>query len=247
LSLGGFSVAAASAGCGAVTEARPQLLVFVDTNALISEQAMASENAVATFDSLRVDLLARDGSITDYLDVVVPSHDAWPVSFGVAAEEVDREGLLLRVRLFSSRFATRGQDAHRTTLEPEPSASLDRVLSVDFPPTGVRRLGVFLDAECIGTAASFAPDVTSCVSRSETAVAPERAFADLDTEWITSRVGTWRGLAQVACKGDGPPGSVCVPGGFTLLGDATLAVPPTDELASAFPFRPAYALLAGPR
>jgi formylglycine-generating enzyme required for sulfatase activity len=214
-------------------------LVFVDTNALISEQALDSTNALAAFDSLRVDLLGADGSITDYLDAVVPGLEQWPISFGVAAEGLTQDSMLLRIRLFSGALATRGTNAGRTTLEPEPSASIDRVIGVDFPLSGVRKVGVLMDADCIGRPASFSPTITSCASRSKTARAPEQAFVDLETtEWTHSKAGTWALLKPSPCVGQGPSDSVCLAGGFTLLGDPDLALPPSDLIGSAFPLRP---------
>lgn len=213
--------------CGPENLARQQLLIYVDTNAPVSAQVREGASLEASVDTLRIDLVSEDGRVTDLLDVVVPEPSSWPVSFGVSSELLSGNEALLRLRLFRAAHATRGENEGRATLEPERSTTIDRAAIVRFVGPGVTHAAIHLDAACFGVPAEFSEKIRTCVS-GETPRGS--AYDGLDyqlTEPPKTRVGSYRYAEPAACQHEGPSGARCIPGGFHVLGDASI-----DFLAS---------------
>lgn len=231
-----LSVAALAASCGETVAARAQLLIFVDTNAPLT--ASSREVGQLAVDTLRVDLIAPDGSVDDFLDVVAPEPDGWPLSFGVVPDDVDGVPVLIRLRLFGGAHAHRGENQGLTTIEPEPTSTIDRLVAVPFPARGIRKVGVLMDSDCVGSPASFAGAPVSCRSGDAPRVDPGEAFVDLTEDWTDTRADTWEAARSAPCRGAQPEGAVCIPGGAGVLGEAQLAAPLTDGIAPAYPLVP---------
>jgi formylglycine-generating enzyme required for sulfatase activity len=222
--------------CSDVVRARPQLLVVVDTTAPLAGQTGDEDRPrELAVDTLRVDLIARDGSVSDFLDVVAPETSDWPLSFGVAPEDADGEPLLLRLRLFSGAEATTGDNAGQSTIEPETSLTIDRLMAAEFPVQGIRKVRVLLDADCVGRPARFSEPMATCVSADDVEVHPTKAFEDLDEVPTESRAGSWKAAVVRRCSGAGPDDAVCIPGGVAALGERQLAAPLRDDLAPSYP------------
>lgn len=210
-------------GCSDAPEPRPQLLIVVDTDLPVANQAPAV-SPDATVDTLRVDLIADDGHVTDFLDVVAPSLQDWPVSFGVASADLPLGEARLRLRLFRGRDAGKGENAGTTTIEPPRATTVDRLVSLQLPRRGVMVVGVRLRGECLGAPTRFGERPTTCLRG-------ERQSAELDGDLVAladgatleSQVGTFEPARERACQGVPPEGALCVPGGLSVLGDPALA------------------------
>lgn len=231
-----LGVATLTASCGETVVARPQLLIFVDTNAPLTANAPQGQLAV---DTLRVDLIASDGTVADFLDVVAPEPDDWPLSFGVVPDDVEGAPSLIRLRLFGGAHAHSGENQGLSTIEPEPTLTLDRLIAVPFPARGIRKVGVLMDFDCVGSPASFAevPPV-SCRSGNAARVGPDETFIDLVEDWTETHADSWEGASDAPCRGTPPEGAVCIPGGAGVLGETQLAAPLTDGIAPAYPLVP---------
>lgn len=234
-----FFVLVVLVGCTDVVTARSQLLVVVDTNAPLTGQLDDEDlPEQLALDTLRVDLIARDGSVSDFLDVVAPEAGDWPLSFGVVPEDAQGEPLLLRLRLFSGASATTGENQGRSTIEPERALTIDRLVAAPFPVQGIRTIGVRLDADCVGRPARFGQTTKSCVDGSDLDVAPERAFEDLDDPWTETEAGSWSAARPKNCESEGPDTAECIPGGVAVLGERELAAPLRDGMQPSYPLIP---------
>jgi len=193
-------------------EVRPQTVVVVDTNLPVVRGAGL---AVATMDTLRVDVLSPDGaSVRETREYVVGDASAWPFSLGVVGDA------RVRFRLFASRWAepTLGPGG-ATSREPRPEVALDRLVDVRAPPIGKVAIRVLLDGECLGRSADTAAGST-CAGAAAL-VAPATAALTPD-DGSPSRFGTWAALRELPCKTPDDPRLPCVPGGFDVLGDPDL-------------------------
>lgn len=225
-------------GCSDEADPRPQLLVVVDTNVPTVQQAIddSSLSPDAALDTLRVDVIGADGTVVDFLDVVGPDPADWPVSFGAVTPESGTQ-VRFRLRLFRGRDALAGELNGVPTLEPIPDLTIDRVVDLEQPRRGVRRVRIVLDGDCLGLPASFGSEPTSCAS-----AALPAARADEGVELVdsipASVTGTWELAREVPCSGPAPSGTVCIPGGFSLLGDTALVG--LGTFRDAAPLRPVY-------
>lgn len=206
-------LAAACAGCGPA-DPRPQWVVEIDTDALLTGQILADPDLprVVALDTLRIDVLAEDGALVEQRDVVAPDARDWPVSFGVVAVAA---GARLRIRAF------RGQDAVPDTggsLLPPPRLTIDRLVVLD-PADEKRVARVTLSLSCLGIQPSFVSPERTCVDE-ERRDAP--ATEGLDARGGATAAGTSPWLAAEPCRGAPPPDSVCIPGGLDVLGDRRL-------------------------
>lgn len=227
------------AGCSDTVTARPQLLVVVDTDAVLTGQVDATESSARlAVDTLRVDLVERDGSISDFLNVVAPDSADWPLSFGVLPEDAEGEPLLIRLRVFGGAYASRGENKGVTTSEPDAALTIDRLIAASFPEQGVRIVGVAMAADCIGQGARFSEPLSTCVSSDDEAVGPDDAFTDLDEPWTDTRAGTWELAKSRDCEVDGPDDALCIPGGTAVLGERELSAPVQDTIAVSTPIVP---------
>lgn len=236
VALGALALASRLFGCGNSAPARPQLLIEVDTDVPTPEQALEDEefSVDAALDTLRIDVIREDGTVVDFLDVVAPTSDDWPITFGALPPE-DASQVRFHMRLFRGKHATRGSLNGVPTLEPPPRLTIQRVVDLEFPESGVREVRVVLSGDCMGIAPKFGKAATSCIDSARL-----RAPADQGIEAVARRtdVGSW-GLARaVPCAGEAPAGTLCVPGGFAIVGDDALVG--YGEFTDAGPLVPVY-------
>ncbi len=215
------TAAGALIGCGESAPVRPQLLVELDTDVPTLAQALADPELSddATLDTLRIDVINADGTVIDFLDVVAPTPDDWPISFGALPPEQGSR-VRSRMRLFRGRDATRGELNGVPSLEPEPRVTIDRVVDLQFPTSDVSKVRVVLRGDCLGVRSTFGSTPTTCIDASN----PHGSATDGIERQTTGKtlVGTWAAARSVPCQGDPPtPDARCIPGGFSVLGDAS--------------------------
>ena len=235
---------AASLACSESAPARPQLVVYVDTTAFVSGQVTADPrlNLQTAFDTVRADVLGPDGEIVDSRELSLPETVDWPMSFGVAADEGTRVEIRLRVfrAADASVSATDVRGDLRGALEPDASVSVDRLLWLYGSAGGIQYVQVVLDADCIGRSVKFGRNAITCIDGERPEAAPSEGIVVLPSPAPpSSRVGTWSLATEVPCTGQPPPGSVCIPGGFSVLGDRDL-VGFGDTFLEAAPLHPVY-------
>jgi formylglycine-generating enzyme required for sulfatase activity len=225
--------------CGGDAEKRPQLVVVVDTNApLLAETAPDSAVSLsATVDTVRVDLLDVAGQPIDFLDVVAPERADWPISFGVAREDAPR--VTFRVRAFSGALAGTGTLSGRTTIEPIPEATIDRLVELELPDAGIRTVRVTLDGDCWNRVPVFVAPRLTCVGAALPEADPTLGVEVLDGAPAATPPGTWQSATAVPCEGAAPNGATCIAGGFSLLGDLSTGGFDPVTIASSKPLVPA--------
>jgi formylglycine-generating enzyme required for sulfatase activity len=233
-------------GCSEVADPRPQLVVIVDTDApthgqVVVDPALSTD---AFVDTLRVDAIATDGSRAayDFRTFLAPDVLDWPISFGVVEGEIKLDTTVrLRIRAFRGALASAGELRGVATLDPEPEVTIDRV--VDFEPVdeGIRRVLVVLRADCMGRPSSFVGDGTTCIDAARPAASPSEGLVDAPDELAPTQVGSWPGAREAPCTGQAPEGTVCVPGGFSILGHLAF-IGVADQLSrlDSYPLRPIW-------
>jgi sulfatase modifying factor 1 len=188
------------AACGpSNTPATPQLLIYLDTDAIVpSNQIAAASDMVAPplFDTIRIDGI-HDGSVcatcTHEFAVVNETFAAQGVSFGVLPPLA--AGDSVRVRLFLSTYASND--------EPLPEATIDVTAVLPaLPAEGVLAETLLLPTDSVG----------SPTTGTLTAGPPS-----------PSRGGRGRGATRVVWGGPPHPGEVCVPGGAYWMGNPLVA------------------------
>lgn len=212
---------AASAGCGdREAPPRPQVLVVIDTDAPVLDQARGDPtiSPVIAIDTVRIDLLDDADTVRVYREFTASSPLDWPLSFALVPSDIETKIARLRIRAFRAHDAFSDVVNGATALSPQQPLSLDRVVEVALPSSDVvdaRR--VFLPAACYGRVVSFR-DRTSCapdgVGRE-----PFDVPLPVAARGSPSSVGTWNRAHQIPCPAPAPDGRVCVPGGISILGD----------------------------
>jgi formylglycine-generating enzyme required for sulfatase activity len=238
-----------TAQCGSTTDAPPgQALLFVDTDApsasLASEQGRGFLTE-ASVDMLRIDVLGSDNTLLDSVDVAAPDEVNWPVSFGmkgISGAAVSR----LRLRAFRTQRTqiTTDPETGAKVFEPITGHVIDRVVEIPVPSEkGVFAFRVVLHAECRGHRTDFTRR-TTCVSKGRETGGFRDGIESVPADRTPAREKLWwpsnldrgsgdagpKDCENVACPGD----SVCIPGGFFMLGNARVvgfgagkdAVPP---------------------
>lgn len=212
------------AGCESRADPRAQLIVFVDTDAPAPAQLAARPDLSgdAAVDTLRVDAFAEGwGKPFDLRDFIAPDPSGWPISFGVATDEVPLDRPVhLRLRAFRGRFATRGELDGVATIDPPREVTIDRLVEIDPSRDGVRRVRVTLRASCFGVHSVFDPAAPTTCTGSDRAAAPSADVDEIGDADPPTEVGTFADAVEVPCAGAAPEGALCVPGGFTILGEA---------------------------
>jgi formylglycine-generating enzyme len=195
-----LAVVSAFCACGAKTEpSEPQLLVYLDTDAILPSnhaEATSAMDAPPLFDHIRIDGIHRgvvcDGCTHDF-DVFKETFSAQEVSFGVVAPLV--AGDAIRARLYLSAYAVGGV--------PPTNATIDVTATLPaLPSQGTLEATLYL--------------LTSTVGR------PEEASLSMGSP-AASLVGTWAGAKRVDCGARAPAGEVCVPGGAFWMGNPLVA------------------------
>jgi formylglycine-generating enzyme required for sulfatase activity len=220
------------AGCSDSLPPKPQLLVVVDTDLPLVEGVggggggAGDVSADAAVDTLRIDLVSAEGATQDggLLTLLLPDASGWPASFGLDTSTYSGGPIRLRLRAFRSDRSTEGDEAGEATLDPQPSVTIDRVVDLTPSTAGVQTVEVTLSGYCIGVGASFTTD-TTCVGQGTLAGAFTDGIADLaSADDATSVVGTWTPAFATTCSAPPPdaalaPDTVCIPGGYTVMGD----------------------------
>jgi formylglycine-generating enzyme required for sulfatase activity len=130
----------------------------------------------------------------------------------------------LPIRAFEGAVGTPGTNDGTATLDPPSESSIDRVVRLTYPEDGVATVRVVLRSDCRGRPASFLSPITTCVDASNLQAAPDTGVEPLAEGALPAPiVGSWAGAHEQPCSGAAPSGAICIPGGFTMLGDKAIA------------------------
>ncbi len=228
----------AATACGD-GDPRPQLVVYVDTDLPLSGQLLDDDaySFDAAVDTIRIDALIEEDGVLRSFDLrtlAVPDASSWPVTFGVAAGELDG-ALLLRMRLFRAQFAAAGETSGRKTLDPLPQVTVDRIVAVAPPSEGIERLSLTLSGDCMGTIADFGA-LRSCIDADNPSGTPDEGLAH--GALVATKAGSWPWARFRDCAGEPPDGARCIPGGFFVLGDPRYVGISEDTIDESMPLRP---------
>lgn len=197
--------------CATEAPARPQIVLYVDTDLPVvgQLQGMPDASSDAAIDTLLVEVLDRDGRSTAVQKLVVPDTWSWPVSFGIVTEP----GVgTTRVRLRGYRSVLADPSA---TGEPRPALTVDRIVDLAPGDDGVDRRAVVLRGDCLGRPATFAPART-CVDAEHPGGDPADGIATGAP--VSSAAGTWPPAHGSPCTTPSNEQRACIPGGFAVLG-----------------------------
>ena len=210
----------AASGCRE-PEARPQWVLVVDTDApltgqIVSEPLLPGPEipAVAAVDTLLIEILGDDGSVLDERETVAADERDWPVSFGVV---LDEERTRIRIRAFRGQNAV--PDAQGGSVPP-PRLTIDRLVVLE-PTDDKRTVAVTMALGCMGRLPSFVAPERTCVDHDRPDELATEGLVETSLD-VATAAGTAPWLAEEPCLGAAPPGSVCIPGGFDVLGDERL-------------------------
>jgi formylglycine-generating enzyme required for sulfatase activity len=167
------------------------------------------------------------------------------VSFGVVPPAGEAAGagapdsgqVHVRIRLFRALFASPATQNGAAVLEPPRQVTIERVVRATASG-GVQRFGVLLTEDCLGTASRFVTPEATCVDASETAGAPTDGLEPVSSDDAPTVAGTWTPAREVPCSASPPPGAVCIPGGFTILGELEFAGQADTFGVDPVPLRP---------
>lgn len=233
---------------------RPQLLLYVDTDAPVTSQLLeprpeeSRPSEDASIDRLLVEVRDEQEQLLDICDIPAADQASWPIGFGVPRAEGT-----LRVRLRAYKESrVRGKDVVDTRARCGVSESealsagfpgeiaIDRL--VDLPPPGtldrVIEHRVTLSLDCLSARPEFLTR-TTCVD-AERRTAGASVGLDEDPIERPSRVGSSPRALPRRCTKSPPPGvdAVCVYGGVTIMGDLNLVGLDLSEEQRASPWRP---------
>ncbi|HXK20620.1 MAG TPA: SUMF1/EgtB/PvdO family nonheme iron enzyme [Polyangiaceae bacterium] len=224
-------------GCsGETLEPRAQTLLYIDTDAPLLGQLSTSSDApfAIAVDTLRIDRLDDAGAPVETRELVVPAESDWPVSFGIVATSKVR----FRLRAFRADNAQAAADG---TLTPSPGVAIDRLLEVT-PGSAFERWQLTLSADCFNAPANFRGSWSTCVDSGQlqgpvSAGLSPRAAAGASA----TQAGKNAHAQTLPCQGQPPAGSVCIPGGASVLGEERLRLLASTTDESPAPVR-AYAV-----
>lgn len=215
------ALALSVSSCSSEAPPRPQVVLIIDTDLPPSGLAAADDTfpVEATVDTIRVEALDEHGTPYEEREFIVPERADWPLSLGISSQQAPV--VRLRIRAFRASLA-RGYSASKTDFEPHRTVTIDRLVTLDLPDDGVTWLRVTLEGDCFGTPSRFIQPWKTCVNGSALAGDPSDGLQPLETGTKpASRAGTWSGLELTPCVGATEADAVCIPGGFSLLGDPT--------------------------
>lgn len=241
LSLAALGVTAA---CSNTLDPYPSVVFVVDTD-------MAVPRFV---DRVRVDTFSADGTWIDSHDYAMLNGRDWPVSFGIfSTDETKERTIYVRLRGYTGtrmrdyhgeryldasgvkpgpipvanqqlpRLIVGGKDVTPRD-EPDPMATIDRLVEVVLRPGKTGSINVLLSGECMATmarmslAGSYATFVPSqagtCLAAANVRVSMvESPLAERSTG--PTRQGTWHPTTKCTASG---AGTTCIPGGAFFMG-----------------------------
>jgi formylglycine-generating enzyme required for sulfatase activity len=208
-------------GCSDTAAPRAQLVVTIDTDAhVVGELALRPDvSPDAAIDTLRIDVLDASNNSVDTHTFVVADTASWPLSFGIESSPELGTEIRIWARAFRSLFASSGFAANgAATLDPTAQVTIDRLIVLPVPSSGVRQVHVTLRTDCLGTPSGFGSPLQTCLGAGQFAGNPHEVDPS-NGQSSPSAVGTWQPALEVPCKSTPSSGQVCVPGGFFVLGD----------------------------
>jgi formylglycine-generating enzyme required for sulfatase activity len=210
-----------AARCSPQAPSRAELLVVVDTDAhVVGELASRPEvSADAAIDALRIDVLDASDNVYATNLFLVADFSSWPVSFGLVPAPDTASQVRLRLRAFRGLFSQPGSVDGTSTMDPLPEVTIDRVVWLTLPLSGVTRAEISLFSDCFGVVPSFAAPQTTCVDGTHRSGSPTDGVTLLAGDSPPTQVGTWPGALERPCATTPSGGRVCIPGGFSVLGD----------------------------
>lgn len=214
------------AACDSEAPARGQVVLVVETNLpTVGQVALRDDlSRAAAVDTLRVDVLASNGSIQETREIVAADPLDWPVSFGVLPTAAGDGVVRVRLRAFRSIYSRTGAIGAVATREPEPGVTIDRVVAVRPPSEGIATLGVVLQGDCISTPSSFAGPVLTCIDEANKAADPSLGIiARAAPTQRTVELGSWARARFTECTTPQPhPEAICIRGGYGVVGEIVL-------------------------
>ncbi len=205
--------------CSQHAAARGQLLVAVDSDArLVSELATRQDvSADATMDTLRIDVLDDKNDQYDLQTFIVSDPSSWPLSFGVAAGASGE--IRLRFRLFRAQFASSDVVDGKATLTPPSQVTIDRLLLITPPASGVETVRIVLAEDCMGTPVSLGASPSTCIDGAHLQADAHGGAVPITGAVPPSVVESWGPAVDAPCVSTPGMNQVCIPGGFAILGD----------------------------
>jgi formylglycine-generating enzyme required for sulfatase activity len=233
-----WALVGGAVACGNSAAPQPEVVLVLDTDApLVGELSLHPElSPDAAVDTVRVDILGGGDDVTDVRRFLVPELTGWPVSFGVVPPPDGQ--VRLRIRLFRARFASPGTLNGVAVLDPPPQVTIERLVHATAS-AGVQRLRVLLTEDCLGTASSFVSPETTCIDGNETAGSPTHGLEPVSSDDAPSVAGTWQPARETPCSSSPPPSALCIPGGFSIIGEPALAGESDTHGYDPIPLRPA--------
>lgn len=199
---------------------RPQLVLYLDVDLPVGSQASEQLSPDAMVDSLRVEIYAADNTLINARVFSIASEASLPLAFGIRSDAVAEPEVRVRVRAFRAELAKNGTLSGEPIFDPRAEVSIDRLVSLSLPAEGVIEKAVVLHGDCIGKPIRFGlggqPDRT-CIDGSELDGLAKDGVGDGAPNATVS--GSWPRAVVSACGADAPVGTVCIPGGFSVLGD----------------------------
>ena len=226
-----------TAQCGSTSDAPPgQVLLFIDTDAPSASLASGTLDylADASVDTLRIDILAPDNTVVESVDVAAPDEVNWPVSFGIKGVG-GAVATRLRLRAFRAQRSNvvTDDETGAKVFEPIAGYTIDRVVELPVPnDKGVFGFRVVLRSWCRGRRPDFTQR-TTCVSSEKSDDNPS-SFRDgiesVEVDAIPPREPMWwpsqlrrsptgQEKTPPDCNDACPDNTVCIPGGFFMLGN----------------------------
>jgi formylglycine-generating enzyme required for sulfatase activity len=83
---------------------------------------------------------------------------------------------------------------------------------------GKTTVRVLLEEDCLGVPSSSL-DATTCIDANHRAAPLTSGLETISDEKPKSLVGTWKYAVEKPCSAKAPEGQVCIPGGFSILGE----------------------------
>jgi formylglycine-generating enzyme required for sulfatase activity len=143
--------------------------------------------------------------------------------------------------VFRGGLATTEIQDGAALLRPRPEIAIDRIVELTLPEEGVQTVHLRLSFDCLGETPSFLLPRTSCIDAERRDAPATSGFTLLEEgAEISTQVGTAPLAREVPCPAAAPAGTVCVPGGFSILGDPALWGIADDTYEDSLPLRPVH-------